>query len=57
MNLRSLTAIWIISGKLHFHRRLFDNSGQESNRDRQMLEDLGFEVDYFTPLKLEPSIV
>ena len=56
VNLRSLQPFGLYPANSIFIGDYLTTSGQESDRDRQMLEDLGFEVD-LTSLKAEPSIV
>ncbi|MEK3937011.1 biotin synthase BioB [Sporosarcina sp. FSL W7-1349] len=56
VNLRSLQPLGLYAANSIFIGDYLTTEGQESDRDRQMLEDLGFEVD-LEPLNREPVSV
>ncbi|QTD39877.1 biotin synthase BioB [Sporosarcina sp. Te-1] len=56
VNLRSLQPLGLYPANSIFVGDYLTTAGQESDRDRQMLEDLGFEVD-LEPLKKTPATV
>ncbi|MBB4825346.1 biotin synthase [Sporosarcina luteola] len=56
VNLRSLQPLGLYPANSIFIGDYLTTAGQESDSDRQMLEDLGFEID-LEPLKKTPAIV
>ena len=56
VNLRSLQPLGLYPANSVFVGDYLTTAGQESDRDREMLEDLGFEVD-LEPLKRETTLV
>lgn len=56
VNLRSLQPLGLYPANSIFIGDYLTTAGQESDRDRQMLKDLGFEVD-LEPLQKEPQLI